>query len=149
MKRLLLIACAVGTLASTSAMAMTGAECAAAWTKADGNSDGTLSDNEASRYFAALRVANKTVPDGKLTNASFTEHCKAGLFKSAAVEAGAPLSGANSFTESQAKDRAMATGLTNISALVKDASGVWRGTGSDGSKVMKVAVDFRGNVVTN
>ena len=98
---------------------------------------------------AALRVAEKPVVDGKLSQAAFLEHCKAGHFNVVKVGAGAPLPGSNSFTETQASDRAMAAGLTGISVLKKDDKGVWRGTASDGSKNVGVAVDFKGNVVAN
>ena len=54
----------------------------------------------------------------------------------------APVEGANSFTEAQAKSRIEARGFTNVSALKKDDSGVWRGTASQGGKSMTVSVDF-------
>jgi len=62
--------------------------------------------------------------------------------------AGAPIKGANSFTEAQAKDRALAAGLTSVSSLVKDGDGIWRGTAMKNGKTQKVAVDFKGNVVS-
>jgi hypothetical protein len=40
---------------------------------------------------------------------------------------GAPVAGANSFTEGQAKSRIKAKGFTNVSGLQKDDAGVWRG----------------------
>ncbi len=141
-------ACAL-VLIPTLASAMTDTECASAFKSADTNADGALSETEGRRYFAAMRVARKPMTGDTLTSAAFMESCKADLFKAAATEAGAPLPGANSFTEAQAKDRAMAAGLGNVSALVKDDKGVWRGTASDGSKSINVAVDFKGNVVAN
>jgi hypothetical protein len=149
MNRPLILALAMTALAGAPAIAMTEAECAAAWTKADVNSDGTITDAEGSRYFAALRVANRPAADGKMLKASFLEHCKDGHFNASKLDAGAPLSGSNSYTEAQAKDRAMAAGYTAITALIKDANGVWRGTGTDGGTVKKIAVDFKGNVVAN
>jgi putative membrane protein len=65
-----------------------------------------------------------------------------------AVDAGAPLEGANSFTQAQAKDRIMAMGLSGASALTKDDKGIWRGTAQKDGKTVNVAVDFKGNVVT-
>lgn len=150
MKRYLILASLVGTaLAITPAAAMTDAECAAQWTSADVDKDGIVTEAEASRFHAALRVANKSVVDGKLTQAVFLEHCKAGLFTRAKLDAGAPLKGANSFTETQAKDRILAAGYSNVSGLTKDADGIWRGTASEGAKAVKVAVDFKGNVVVS
>ena len=60
---------------------------------------------------------------------------------------GAPVAGANSFTEGQAKSRIEEKGFKNVSALKKDADGVWRGKASQGGKSMSVSVDFQGNVV--
>lgn len=150
MKRYLILASMVGTaMLATPAAAMTDAECAAQWTSADVNKDGTVTEAEASRFHAALRVANKPVADGKLTQAAYLEHCKAGLFTKAKLEPGAPLNGANSFTEAQAKDRVLAAGYSNVSGLTKDANGVWRGTAADGAKSVTIAVDFKGNVVAS
>ena len=60
---------------------------------------------------------------------------------------GAPVAGANSFTEGQAKSRIEEKGFKNVSALKKDADGVWRGKAAQGGKTMNVSVDFQGNVV--
>jgi hypothetical protein len=59
----------------------------------------------------------------------------------------APLAGANSFTESQAKDRIEKAGFTAVSGLKKDDNGIWRGTASRGGTQTNVALDYRGNVV--
>lgn len=131
----------------TPAAALTDAECKTQWTAADVNKDGVVSDTEATRYLSAMRAAGKNLPaDGKFTDAVFMENCKAGAFTTANTDAGAPVPGANSFTEAQAKDRVMAIGLKDVSTLKKDADGIWRGTASDGSKSVEVAVDFKGNV---
>src|SRR4051794_25035751 len=61
---------------------------------------------------------------------------------------GAPVAGANSFTEGQAKSRIEANGYTDVSGLKKDDAGVWRGSASKGGKSMNVSVDFQGNVVS-
>ena len=75
--------------------------------------------------------------------------CRNDVFMAKAPESGAPLKGANSFTESQAKDRALAAGFTSVSSLVKDGGGIWRGTAMKDGKSVKVAVDYKGNVVSN
>jgi hypothetical protein len=62
---------------------------------------------------------------------------------------GAPVAGANSFTEAQAKSRIEARGFTNVSALTKDDAGIWRGSASQAGKTVTVSVDFQGNVVSN
>jgi hypothetical protein len=61
---------------------------------------------------------------------------------------GAPVAGANSFTEGQAKSRIEARGFTNVVGLKKDSDGVWRGTATQDGKSVKVSVDFQGNVVS-
>lgn len=142
-------AIAVFLLGSNAALAMTDAECKAEWLRADAKRTGAVTEADAPRYFASLRVASKTVEGGRLSEPSFLEHCKAGLFNKVALDAGAPLAGANSFTEAQAKDRALAAGFASVSALKKDDKGIWRGTATEGAKNVNVSVDYKGNVVAN
>lgn len=59
---------------------------------------------------------------------------------------GAPVAGANSFTEGQAKSRMELNGLSNVSDLKKDDNGVWRGKAMKGGKSVDVSLDFQGNV---
>ena len=59
----------------------------------------------------------------------------------------APVAGANSFTEGQAKSRIEAGGYSNVTELKKDDSGVWRGKGMKDGKSVTVNVDFQGNVI--
>ncbi|SEG69088.1 PepSY domain-containing protein [Bosea lathyri] len=65
------------------------------------------------------------------------------------VDATAPLPGANSFTEGQAKSRLEANGYSNVMALKKDDSGVWKGTATRSGAQVNVSVDYRGNIVRN
>jgi sporulation protein YlmC with PRC-barrel domain len=58
-----------------------------------------------------------------------------------------PLAGANSFTESQARDRIEASGYTGVTALTKDEQSIWRGMAMKGGKSVRVALDYKGNVV--
>jgi negative regulator of sigma E activity len=60
---------------------------------------------------------------------------------------GAPAVGANSFTEAQAKSRIEKAGYANVSGLVKDKDGIWRGRANNGSATVPVALDYQGNVV--
>jgi hypothetical protein len=60
---------------------------------------------------------------------------------------GAPVAGANSFTEGQAKSRIEDKGFKSISDLKKDDAGVWRGKAQNDGKAVTVSVDFQGNVV--
>ena len=63
--------------------------------------------------------------------------------------AGPPAAGANSFTEGQARGHIENSGYTNVTALSKDADGVWHGSAMKGGKTYNVSLDFKGNVVTN
>jgi putative membrane protein len=60
----------------------------------------------------------------------------------------APVEGASSFTEGQAKSRIESNGFTNVSGLTKDDKGFWRGKASKGGKQVEVTLDFQGNVVS-
>ncbi len=59
---------------------------------------------------------------------------------------GAPVDGANSFTEAQARERIAEKGFSDVSALVKDENGIWRGKAAQGGVTHDVAVDYQGNV---
>ena len=132
-----------------SAWAASETDCAAQWKSADGNNDGVLVGPEADRYLAYYRVrAHVTPVDGRITQQEFMKSCQSDIFMAKAPEPGAPIKGANSFTEGQAKDRAVAAGFTSVSSLAKDADGVWRGSAMKDGKSVKVAVDFKGNVVS-
>jgi opacity protein-like surface antigen len=58
----------------------------------------------------------------------------------------APVPGANSFTEGQAKSRIEAQGYSDVSDLKKDDQGVWRGKAKKDGRVVNVSLDFQGNV---
>ncbi len=130
------------------ALAMTDVQCTTLWKIADVNSDGKLSGTEGDRYLAMMRIANQTTgADGTMTETVFQESCKTDFFKIAEADIGAPLAGANSFTETQAKDRVVAHGFSMPVTLVMDDRGVWRGATMQDGKSMTVAVDYKGNVV--
>ena len=61
----------------------------------------------------------------------------------------APVEGANSFTEGQARSRLEDQGYTDVGGLKKDDKGVWRGAATKSGKKMNVSVDFQGNVTAN
>ncbi len=96
-----------------------------------------------------MRIGDRTLAtEGRITQAEFMEACKADTYKPRKADEGAPLKGANSFTENQAKDRALAQGMADVSALKKDDDGIWRGTASQEGKTVQIAVDYKGNVVS-
>ena len=60
--------------------------------------------------------------------------------------AAAPVAGANSFTEAQAKSHIESKGYSQVSGLQKDANGVWRGHAMKGGQQVAVSLDYQGNV---
>jgi hypothetical protein len=58
-----------------------------------------------------------------------------------------PLSGANSFTEAQARQRIAKAGFDDVQQLKKDDEGIWRGQAKKSGQQVSVALDYRGNVV--
>jgi hypothetical protein len=149
-KFLIVAAVAAAACGGLPAFAATDAECQAMWKKADTNNDGKLSEVEARRYVAMMRVNDYKLPaDNNVDQTTFVQACKANVFVPVKVDSGAPLKGANSFTEGQARDRAVAQGFDNVKDLKKDSDGIWRGSATqDGGKQVEIAVDYRGNVVS-
>ncbi|BCP53753.1 hypothetical protein K32_23700 [Kaistia sp. 32K] len=91
--------------------------------------------------FASLLVAAMASP-------AFAEEATTPAVAGDKTNPAAPVAGKNSFTEGQARDRIAAAGYSDVSALVQDADGIWRGKASKGGTVMNVAVDFQGNVTS-
>ena len=63
-----------------AAFATSDDDCVKAWTKLHASVEGSVTEVEAGRYFAALKAANKPVTDGRLTKQAFLEYCKNGTF---------------------------------------------------------------------
>ena len=61
----------------------------------------------------------------------------------------APVAGANSFTEAQAKERLTKAGYSDVTGLKLDDKGVWRATASKDGKSVQLALDYQGNIVAN
>jgi hypothetical protein len=59
----------------------------------------------------------------------------------------APVEGANSFTEGQAKERIEKAGYTEVKDLKKDDKGIWMAAGMKDGKAVMIALDYQGNVV--
>ncbi len=59
----------------------------------------------------------------------------------------APVAGANSFTEGQAKSRIENMGFVDVTDLKKDDNGVWRGRAMRSGQTVDVSVDYQGNVI--
>lgn len=61
--------------------------------------------------------------------------------------AAAPVPGANSFTEGQARSRMSDAGFTDVQELRLDEQGIWRGRAMRNGQQTGVALDYQGNVV--
>ncbi|NTS33267.1 Peptidase propeptide and YPEB domain-containing protein [Phyllobacterium sp. YR620] len=61
----------------------------------------------------------------------------------------APVPGANSFTEGQAKERIEGQGYTDVSGLTKGEDGIWTGTAMKDGKSVEVKLDFQGNITAS
>jgi hypothetical protein len=59
----------------------------------------------------------------------------------------APVPGANSFTETEARNRIQSFGYSNVGPLAKDSQSIWRGKATREGRVVDVALDYQGNVV--
>ena len=59
----------------------------------------------------------------------------------------APVEGANSFTEDQARERITEAGYADVTGLALDDKGVWRGTAMKDGRSVNVALDYQGNIV--
>lgn len=58
----------------------------------------------------------------------------------------APVPGANSFTEGQAKDRIESKGYSEVTALTKGADGIWNASAKKDGKAVAVQLDYQGNI---
>ena len=65
-----------------------------------------------------------------------------------APSAAAPVPGANSFTEGEARKHIESHGFTDVSGLRKDDQGIWHAEAKQNGKKGRVALDFKGNVVS-
>jgi hypothetical protein len=63
--------------------------------------------------------------------------------------AAAPVSGANSFTEGEARKRLESHGYSNVTGLAKDDQSIWRGKAMKDGKAVDVALDYQGNIVAH
>ena len=127
-------------------------DCSAEFTNQDIDGNGFLSETEAPRAYARSRLDGATMNeagDTELSLDQYTTLCNGANWAENIPEEGAPFAGSNSFTEAQARDRAVAWNVTEISALVLDDQGIWRGTGMAAGKPVSIAIDYKGNVVTS
>ncbi len=124
-------------------------DCDADFATLDTDGNGYLSETESQRAYARSRVDGTTLGEQGLSKEDYNSLCASPNWAENKPEEGAPFEGANSFTEEQARDRAVAWNVTEVSALVQDEMGIWRGTGMVAGAQVSVAVDYKGNVVTS
>ena len=100
------------------------------------------------RFLTALVIcgAASTAMAQSATPAANGDTSNSAVTTSTDNNAGKPVAGANSFTESQAKSHIEAAGYTAVSALTKDNDGIWRGKGTKDGATHSVALDYQGNV---
>lgn len=138
---------AITSVSTASAQTAPVVDCAADFTKYDTNGDGWLTEAEAPSAYARARIDGTTIATEGLNADTYAAICGADQWKAQTIDDGAPLEGANSFTEEQAKDRAVSWSYSDISALTKDDKGIWRGTAKQGDAAVNIAIDYKGNVV--
>ena len=106
----------------------------------------------------AASAQTSTAPSTALSTAPSTAPSTAGTTSAAPAAvatsdnprtAAAPVAGANSYTEGQARARLEEKGFGNVADLKKDDKGVWRATAMKDGKSAQVALDYQGNVVSN
>jgi hypothetical protein len=54
--------------------------------------------------------------------------------------------GSNSFTEGEARSRLESAGLSDVTDLKKDSSGIWRGKAKHDGKTVTVGLDYKGSM---
>jgi hypothetical protein len=61
----------------------------------------------------------------------------------------APAAGANSFTQEQARERAVAAGYADVGALAQASDGTWQGPAMKDGASVNVVIDYQGNVTAS
>lgn len=128
-------------LAAMPAQALSERDCSTLWTTADADSDGVVSGAEATRYLAAIRLDGRVAPhDGRIGRPSFMSQCRLNVYASQRLDAQGGL------TRSQAGHLAAMAGYSNVQALEKDPSGVWRGTIAADGQTIDITIQPDGRV---
>jgi sporulation protein YlmC with PRC-barrel domain len=114
----------------------------------------TISDNGEKVTADVTKDSLKGLPDYRYTDpasrgtvSSYDDTLKDNPYLADSSTATPPLPGANSFTESQARERIEAKGFTSVTGLKKDDQSIWRGTAMKDGQTVNVALDYKGNVV--
>ncbi len=67
----------------------------------------------------------------------------------AAKTTAAPVSGANSFTESEARKRLEDHGYSQVTGLMKDTKSIWHAKATKAGRSTAVTLDYQGNITEN
>jgi len=92
---------------------------------------------------ASMGTTGGTTPMAREGNA---QRSNEGAQRSNIVAANELESGANSFTEGQARARLEEAGFSNLQELQRDNQGFWRARGTHNGSQTEVALDFRGRI---
>jgi hypothetical protein len=107
-----------------------------------GNNSGAAGTNNTSLGTATTVPSNGTRSTGNNKDAS-----NSAVNTASQNNPGAPVPGANSFTEGQARSRIQDHGFSQVTDLKLDNQGIWRGKAMRDGKSVDVAMDYQGNVV--
>jgi hypothetical protein len=150
--RALVVSVALVAMAG-GAMAESDAECLARWKAADLNANGTFEvATDSADYAAAL-----SSEDGDTDRNRFLTLCKQGQFASIAKPdnpaAGrdmgkGDLTGGPPLSKAAALKKLEALGYRDVKDLALDAEGIWRGSVNVHGKMLSVAIDPQGDVVS-
>jgi hypothetical protein len=91
--------------------------------------------------------SNTTTDTGAVTNMSTNPPAIATPGLESQTQA-APVPGANSFTEAQARERLAAHGYAIVADLKLDDQQIWRGKALKNGAIVNVALDYQGNIVS-
>lgn len=96
---------------------------------------------------AALLGASALTAFAQTTTAPAAEGDTPAVVTPDAMNSTAPVEGANSFTEAQAKERMEEAGYSEVSGLMLDGNGIWQAKGMKDGKSVAVTLDYQGNIV--
>ena len=147
MTRIMSAAVALGVLSASATLAQTAPTTSATQPSV------TVSPPSATTPPTALTPpSTMTVPPQSATapsNSTSTAPPAVSTSNADSKTAAAPVSGANSFTEGEARSRLESHGYSNVTGLAKDDQSIWRGKAVKDGKTVDVALDYQGNIVAH
>ena len=148
MTRIMSAAVALGVLSASATLAQT------APTTSVTQPSATTSSPSATAPPTALTPPSTTatVPPQSATapsNSTSTAPSAVSTSNADSKTAAAPVPGANSFTEGEARSRLESHGYSNVTGLTKDDQSIWRGKAMKDGKSVDIALDYQGNIVAH